>query len=90
MLNYAKNEDLFFFACGALSFYALNAHIQASVYTHQFYLSYFMIKVVVGVVVQCAIAVGAAAWQCGRRGRDPDARLGRVGPRAPGIVFFAQ
>jgi hypothetical protein len=87
-LNYARNEDLFFYACSVLSFHVLNAHIQASVYTHQFYLSYSTIKVVVGVVGQCAIAVDAAVWQCGRRRQDLRHVIGRVGPRGAAHCVF--
>jgi hypothetical protein len=65
VLNLAGSEEPFFYAYSVLSFYALNARIQASVYIDQLYLSYSTIKVVVDVVGQCAIVVDAAAWRGG-------------------------
>ena len=67
VLNYARSEELIFYAYGALNFHALNKHIQASINTQRFDLFYSTIKVVVDVAGQCAIAVN----------------LGPVGPRAP-------
>ena len=80
MLNYAGSEELFLMLVAHSIFMHSTRAFKLTVYTHQFYLFYSTIKVVVDVVGQCAIAVDAAAWQCGRR---PDAPLGRVGPEGP-------